>query len=88
MSGVWSKMLETSPGKNSGIAGSERTLHKMCTEERKGKMNIILAIIKFMIFGFIWQRLEIKFYGEVQPRIVDDIMSLVLFYYILKGEML
>lgn len=33
-------------------------------------------MIQFFVF-FIWQGLELLFYGTIQPRIVDDIMDLI-----------
>lgn len=42
--------------------------------------------IKFLLIGILWQVLELIFYGEIQPRIVDDIIGLFLFYYIYRSE--
>lgn len=42
--------------------------------------------IKFLLIAILWQFLEVYFYGAVQPRIVDDIIGLFLFYYISKRE--
>ena len=61
-------------------------------EEEEEKMPFVLslftAIFKFIVISLAWMALEKNFYGEVQPRIVDDIIGLVLFFYILKGEIL
>ena len=61
-------------------------------EEEEKEMPIILSFLiaagKYMLIGLAWMALEKHFYGEVQPRIVDDIIGLVLFFYILKGEIL
>jgi RNA polymerase subunit RPABC4/transcription elongation factor Spt4 len=66
-------------------------LQKEGQEERK-EMPIILSFLiaagKYMLIGLAWMALEKHFYGEVQPRIVDDIIGLILFFYILKGEIL
>ena len=37
---------------------------------------IIQTCAAVVILAGIWQMLEILFYGEVQPRIVDDIIIL------------
>lgn len=61
-------------------------------EEEEEKMPFVLslftAIFKFIVISLAWMALEKHFYGEVQPRIVDDIIGLILFFYILKGEIL
>lgn len=66
-------------------------IQKEGQEERK-EMPIILSFLiaagKYMLIGLAWMALEKHFYGEVQPRIVDDIIGLILFFYILKGEIL
>ena len=50
-------------------------------------MNLFAkAAIKFIIICLLWQQLELKYYGCIQPREVDDIIGLILFYFILKGE--
>lgn len=60
-------------------------------EERESMpifLSFLIALGKFMLICTVWQVLERKFYGAVQPRIVDDIIGLILFFYILKGEIL
>lgn len=47
---------------------------------------LIIALMKFMVVYWVWQRLEIKFYGSIQVREVDNYIAFILFYYILKGE--
>lgn len=47
---------------------------------------LIIALMKFLVVYWVWQRLEIKFYGSVQVREVDNCIAFILFYYILKGE--
>nr|UWG22158.1 MAG: hypothetical protein [Bacteriophage sp.] len=49
-------------------------------------VKLIVALLKYIIICALWMELEIKLYGKVQPRIVDDIIGLILFYYILKSE--
>lgn len=51
-------------------------------------LSLFTAIFKFIVISLAWMALGKNFYGEVQPRIVDDIIGLVLFFYILKGEIL
>lgn len=51
-------------------------------------LSFLIAAGKYMLIGLAWMALEKHFYGEVQPRIVDDIIGLILFFYILKGEIL
>lgn len=46
----------------------------------------IIALMKFLVVCWVWQRLEIKFYGFIQVREVDNYIAFNLFYYILKGE--
>lgn len=43
--------------------------------KKKVKAIIRTAIVTIMLCG-IWQMLEFLIYGEIQPRIVDDIMML------------
>lgn len=47
---------------------------------------VIIALMKFLVVCWIWQRLEITLYGSVQAREVDNYIAFILFYYILKGE--
>ena len=43
--------------------------------------EIALALIIFeFAAAVIWQALEIIVYGEIQPRVVDDLMSIVFLY--------
>lgn len=42
--------------------------------------------IKFLLIAIFWKFLEVHFYGAAQPRIVDDIIGLILFYYITRQE--
>ena len=43
---------------------------------RKSIYAIILTIIYIVILTLLWQILEYFIYGEIQCRIVDDIMML------------
>lgn len=36
------------------------------------------TILLYFMFCVIWWSLELIFYQEIQPRIVDDIMSIIL----------
>jgi len=38
---------------------------------------IAFFVIVFAVYG-LWVGLELQIYGEVQPRIVDDVMGLIL----------
>lgn len=44
------------------------------------KKNLVQAIYYFLMAEFfihvLWQRLELHFYGAVQPRVVDDIIGI------------
>ena len=43
--------------------------------------EMAFAIILFeFVAAVIWQALEIIVYGEIQPRVVDDLMGLVFLY--------
>lgn len=46
----------------------------------------VRASIKFLLIGILWQAMEFIFYGEIQPRIVDDFIGCFLFYYIYRNE--
>lgn len=50
--------------------------------------NIIFlnACIKYILISILWMVLERIIYGRVQPRIVDDIIGLILFWYIYQAE--
>ena len=48
---------------------------------KKVKTIIQTAIVTVILCG-IWQMLEYLIYGEVQPRIVDDIMMLLFIPFI------
>ena len=38
------------------------------------KTQVIKALIVWIAIALVWSALELIWYGEVQPRIVDDIM--------------
>lgn len=44
--------------------------------------EFITSLIVFLAICAIWMWLELLFYGEVQPRVVDDIIGLILFVFI------
>lgn len=50
--------------------------------------NIIFlnACIKYILISILWMVLERIIYGRVQLRIVDDIIGLILFWYIYQAE--
>ena len=39
--------------------------------------SIILLVCFYVAAGFLWQILELITYGEIQPRIVDNVMSFI-----------
>lgn len=43
------------------------------------------AIGWYLLLGVIWQLLELIFYKEIQPRIVDDIMGVLFFQFIYRA---
>ena len=49
-------------------------------------MRIQVATLKFMVICVLWMALELLFYRRIQPSGADDIIGLVLWYYIWKGE--
>ena len=54
-------------------------------------MKIIIIIflnacIKYILISVLWMALERIIYGKVQPRSVDDIIGLILFWYIYQAE--
>ena len=44
------------------------------------------ACIKYILIVILWQALEMVFYGAVQHRVVDDIIGVILFWYIYQRE--
>ncbi len=51
--------------------------------KRKVFMDALLTAILVCI---VWQILEMVFYGKVQPRIVDDVIWIILWRYIYLAE--
>lgn len=45
----------------------------------------VRAIGWYLILVIIWQVLELVFYKEIQPRIVDDIMGILFFVFIYQA---
>lgn len=43
------------------------------------------AIGRYLVLVIIWQLLELIFYKEIQPRIVDDIMGVLFFQFIYQA---
>lgn len=41
---------------------------------------LIITGILFLAFSALWMWLELLCYGEVQPRIVDDIIGFIMLY--------
>lgn len=46
---------------------------------------ITQTVVTIAMLCGIWQMLEYRIYGEIQPRIVDDIMMLFLIPFIYKS---
>lgn len=44
------------------------------------------ACIRYISISILWMVLECIIYGQVQPRIVDDIIGIILFWYIYQAE--
>ncbi len=55
--------------------------------DQKGKVmgKLLKACWCFVILGLIWQGLELLIYGQIQLRVVDDIMGLLFFPFIYKS---
>jgi len=51
----------------------KRIVRKLCSRE-----SIVMFFIIFGVQGF-WMTLELLFYGEVQPRVVDNFIGAMLF---------
>lgn len=47
--------------------------------------RILKAGWLFLVLALIWQGLELLIYGQIQPRIVDDIMGLLFLPFIYKS---
>ncbi len=47
---------------------------------------LFVACIKYILIVILWQALEMVFYRAVQHRIVDDIIGLILLWYIYQSE--
>ena len=48
--------------------------------------EIAFSLILFeLVTVIIWQALEIIIYGEIQPRVVDDLIGLVFLYGMIKA---
>ena len=47
---------------------------------------LIIALMKFLVVCWIWQRLEIKFYGSIQVREVDNYIAFILFLLYFEGR--
>ena len=52
----------------------------------KGMKQLSAACVKYILIVILWQALEMVFYGAVQHRVVDDIIGVILFWYIYQCE--
>lgn len=41
-------------------------------------VNLLGVFFLYAIISVIWQQLELKIYGKITPRILDDIVAVVL----------
>ena len=48
--------------------------------------NVIKTIVWVVIICAIWEWLEIRIYGAVQPRLVDEIMMLLFIPFIYNAS--
>lgn len=39
--------------------------------------NLFWLAVAIVLIGYIWQAAEMVFYGEIQPRRVDDLITVV-----------
>jgi len=54
-------------------------------QEGESMEKLLKACWCFVILGLIWQGLELLVYGQIQPRVVDDIMGFLFFPFIYKA---
>lgn len=47
--------------------------------------NFFLFIIIYLVISFSWKGLEILINGEITPRIVDDVIGIILTVFVLKS---
>jgi hypothetical protein len=60
---------------------------KILKKIKKGSImrQALKAVGWYLFLVAIWQLLELILYKEIQPRIVDDIMSLLFFQFIYRA---
>ena len=56
------------------------------TDKQKKELAILKAIFKYLVIGILWYALA--FHGELRQSDEDTIISLFLFWYIWKSELL
>lgn len=44
--------------------------------------DIVVTMVITLFLCFFWQAIELFFYGKVEPRIVDDIIMLIMIPFI------
>lgn len=47
--------------------------------------NLLCLFFVIALVGFAWQGVEMVFYGEIQPRKVDDIMAIIWMALLIKS---
>ena len=58
------------------------------TDKQKKELAILKAIFKYLLIGLLWYALELGFHGELRQSNEDTIISIFLFWYIWKSELL
>lgn len=49
---------------------------------------VFFTFVIFLVMGFLWSLLEVAVYGDSQPRVVDDIVGIILailIYHVIWG---
>ncbi|MFS0657507.1 hypothetical protein AB1L07_02615 [Niallia alba] len=41
-------------------------------------LNLLAIFLLYMIISVFWQFIELKFYNEVTPRAIDDVIAVIL----------
>lgn len=58
------------------------------TDKQKKELAMLKAIFKYLLIGLLWYALKLGFHGELRQSDEDTIISLFLFWYIWKSELL
>jgi hypothetical protein len=41
-------------------------------------IGILAIFLLYSIIAMIWQTIELRFYGKITPRLLDDVIALIL----------